>query len=144
MTLTERAAYLKGLAEGLNLDETKPEAKLLKEIIAVIDDLTCDVTDLAEELGEIGDYCEELDEDLGALEEDFYGDECDCCDCDDDECNGDCDCCDYDEDEEFEIECPACGALFPLCEGDDPANLVCPACGERFSCECDGDCDCCE
>ena len=28
MTLTENAAYLKGLAEGLDLDESKPEAKI--------------------------------------------------------------------------------------------------------------------
>ena len=32
MTLTERAAYLKGLADGLALDDAKPEAKLLKEV----------------------------------------------------------------------------------------------------------------
>ena len=34
MTLTEKAAYIKGLAEGLALDETKPETKLIKELIA--------------------------------------------------------------------------------------------------------------
>ncbi len=132
MTLTERAAYLKGLADGLALDEAKPEAKLLKEVISIIEDLANDVTAIAEDIQDLGDYCEELDEDLGAVEEELYGDECDCCDCDDD----------FD-DEDYEIECPACGALLALTEEDDPSDLVCPECGEHFDCECDGCCDDC-
>ena len=36
MTLTERAAYLKGLADGLKLDETKPESQILKEVISLL------------------------------------------------------------------------------------------------------------
>ena len=43
MTLTERAAYLKGLADGLALDEAKPEAKLLKEVIAIIEDIANEI-----------------------------------------------------------------------------------------------------
>jgi len=129
MTLTERAAYLKGLADGLNLDETKAEAKILKEVISIIDDLANDVTDLAEDIRDLGDYAEELDDDLAAVEDELYGDEdeCDCCECDD----------------EYEIECPSCGAYVAFGEDDDPSDLVCPECGEHIDCECDGCCEEC-
>ena len=33
MTLLENAVYLKGLAEGLNLDETKAEGKLIAKLL---------------------------------------------------------------------------------------------------------------
>ena len=33
MTLTENAAYIKGLAEGLELDATKPEGKLIEKML---------------------------------------------------------------------------------------------------------------
>ena len=38
MTLTEKMAYIRGLAEGLNLDETKDEVKVLKAMMELLDD----------------------------------------------------------------------------------------------------------
>ena len=40
MTLTEKAAYLKGLAEGTALDATKPETKLINAMLDLIGELT--------------------------------------------------------------------------------------------------------
>ncbi len=132
MTLTEKAAYIKGLAEGLALDETKPETKLIKELIALTEDMSRTISDLEDDTEYLNDYVEEIDEDLGNLEEDYYG-----------ECDGDCEDCDGcddeedddDEDEElFEAECPPCGETVYFDKTLDPENLVCPACGEKFEC----------
>ena len=97
MTVTEKAAYLRGLASGLNLDESKPETKLINAMMDVIDDLALSVADLEDELALVTEQLDAVDEDLDSLEEFVYDDECDC----------DCDDCD-DDDEMYEVECPAC------------------------------------
>jgi hypothetical protein len=137
MTLNEKAAYIKGLADGLDFDKTTAEGKL----IAALLDLT----------GELCQAIEEIDEDLGAVEEYLLDEidedcDCDCCDCIDDcDCDcDDCDCfdcldCDEDcEDEEFyEVVCPACGETICFDDSIDPEELICPACNEKFACLCD-------
>ena len=140
MTITEKTAYLKGLLEGMNIDESKPEAKLLKAVVETLDELANDLTDVAEDVATLNDYAEELDEDLGAVEEYLLGeddDDCDCCDCDCDdddefECDGDCECCDEDCDGFYEVECPHCGANVCFDETCDPRDLTCPACMKSF------------
>ena len=85
MTITEKAAYIKGLAEGLELDGSTKEGKLFSAIIDLVSDIAEDVTDIAEDVEYLEEYIEELDEDLGGLEEYVYelDDECYDCDCDD-------------------------------------------------------------
>ena len=36
MTIGEKSAYLKGLADGLKLDREKPEGKLIGELIDLV------------------------------------------------------------------------------------------------------------
>jgi hypothetical protein len=127
MTLTEKAAYIKGLAEGLGLDESKPETKIINALIDIIDDLSLSVSDLEDELVLVGEQVDAVDEDLDALESYVYDD--DDCDCDD------CDCCcdDCDEDEFFEVECPACGEVINVDEGIlESGSIECPNCGENL------------
>jgi len=132
MNLTEKVAYLKGLAEGLSLDDNK-EGKLLKAIIDVLDEMAATVDDMDDEIGAISEEIELLDEDLNSLEEDYY---------------------DLDEDDDdffYEVECPECGKTVYL-DGDllDGDMVECPDCQEQFEveiddeCCCDDeDCDCC-
>lgn len=127
MTLTEKAAYIKGLAEGLGLDESKPETKIINALIDVIDDLSLAVSDLEDELVLVGEQVDAVDEDLDALESYVYDD--DDCDCD---CDCDC-CCDDDEEEFFEVECPACGEVINVDEGIlECGSIECPNCGENL------------
>lgn len=132
MTVTEKAAYLRGLVSGLGLDENKPETKVINEMLNVIDDLALSVADLEDELALVTEQLDAVDEDLDALEEFVYEGECceDCC-CDDD---------DYDE-EMYEVECPVCHEVV---EFDEESLLEgsaeCPNCGELL--EFDFDCDC--
>ena len=138
MTISEKAAYIKGLAEGLNLDETTPVGKVMEKVLDLLSDLSAEVTDLREETNSIREYAEELDEDLGDVESDLWGDDDE--DDEDDE--------DDDEDETgfYEATCPACGETVCFDDSIDPEEVVCPACGEKFSCviDCDGDCESCD
>ena len=140
MTLIEKAAYIKGLAEGLKLDKDSAEGKLIDALIDIVSDIAAAQNETDEDLEYLNDYIEEIDEDLGSLEEEFYdccGDDCDCddCDCDCDDCDCDCDC----DDESFEITCPnpECGETIVFDGEVDPEDLICPACGEKLVCTCE-------
>ncbi len=133
MTLNERASYIKGLVEGAEIDTTKGEGKIIAALLDLVSNMAVTIEDLEDEIETLYDYCDELDHDLGEVEECLLDDECDC-DCDDCDCDcDDCDCC-CDEDDFFEIECPACGDTVYLDSTIDPEELVCPACGEKFEC----------
>ena len=140
MDILEKCAYIKGLAEGLNIDNTKPEGKVLNAILDLLSDITATIADMDDEVATLGDYIEELDHDLGEVEEYLYeedGCDCDCdCDCDDD-CDCDCCCdddCDCDCDEDYmEAMCPSCGEQICFDNEIDPEDLICPACGKAFS-----------
>ena len=141
MTITEKVAYLKGLAEGLALDESKPEAKLIKAMIDVLDDIALSVSDLEDGLDLFSEQLDAVDEDLDELEGFVYEDLDDCC-CDD--CD---DCCDEDEEEYYDVECPSCGEV--ICVDRDileEGSINCPKCNEllEFEIDCDCDCDDCE
>ena len=143
MTINEKASYIKGLADGVELDTATKEGKLISVLIDLVSDMAKAISELEEDVDTAFDYCEELDEDLGAVEEMLLEDDCDC-DCndyddyDDFECDGDCECCDEDcelaDEDYFEVECPACGETICFDGTLDPEELACPACGEKFEC----------
>ncbi len=142
MNISEKVAYIKGLAEGMELADSK-EAKLIKAIIDVLDDITEEIYDVEDYCEELGEQLDAVDEDLAHLEDDIYGDDCDCCDCDDD-CDCDCDC----DDECYEVECPACNEIIYLDdEMIEEGKIECPNCGTELEFdfdECDGECDSCD
>ena len=72
MKTPEKVAYIKGLMEGMALDEAKPEVRLLKEVVGVLEELAAANSALTEENIKLRDYVEELDYDLGDLEEYVY------------------------------------------------------------------------
>ncbi len=137
MSVSEKVAYLRGLFEGLDLDEDKKETKLFAAVIDTLDELASELCDLDEDIEDISDdldelqaYVEELDEDLGDVEEFVYD-----CDCEDDCDCGCCDCCDDDDcDCDIEVTCPACGEEIVICleDIDDEGTTECPCCGETL------------
>ena len=90
MTITEKVAYLRGLVEGLKLDEDKDEVKVINAIIDVLDDMALSVADLEDEVASVEEMIDEIDADLEDLE-DYVCDVSDGCSC----CGED-----YDDDEE--------------------------------------------
>ena len=72
MTVTERVAYLKGLAAGLEIDPSSKEGKLFNAMIEALDDIAFEVSDLQEVVSELGEQVDMIDEDLDGLEEIVY------------------------------------------------------------------------
>jgi formylmethanofuran dehydrogenase subunit E len=125
MTISEKVAYIKGLADNAGFDSNNEKDKVLKAIIDVLEDI-------AASIGEINEQLDAVDEDLANLEEDFY---------EDDEYDDE-----FDDDDDFcyEVECPACHDVIYLDdEMIDEGGINCPNCGQElefdFSCdECGG------
>ena len=150
MSLTEKSAYIKGLAEGLELDKASKEGKVIAALLELVDALAQEVATLQNDIEEIdedleylNDYIEEIDDDLADVEDYLEGDDEDEFDEDEDEedddddifCDGDCEgCSGCDEEEFYEIVCPSCGETVCFDQELDPEALICPACGEKFGC----------
>ena len=144
MGITENAAYIKGLFEGYELDKTTKEGKIIGEMLTLLCDMADKIAALEADNKELHEYVEELDQDLGAVEEDLYFDDED--DYDDyDDLNDDED---YDgEDcEYYELECPTCGEIICFDDSLSTDEITCPACGEKITDIeiCDGNCDACD
>lgn len=128
--LTEKMAYIRGLAEGLEVDETTKEGKLLLAIVEALSDTADELYELGDIQDEMQLQLDEVDEDLDELESFVYGD-------DDDEYYD-------DEDEEYEVECPNCHDM--ICFDInllDEDKITCPACGEEIELEFEDGCENC-
>lgn len=148
MAITEKAAYIQGLADGMEISEASKEGKLIVALIDLVSEMAATIEEMKGKMSDLEDYVEEVDEDLGDVEEILLYDEDQ-----EDECDGDCDnCCldcelddfddedeDFDDEDYFEITCPACGDVVCFDATIDPENLACPACGEKFECIVDED-----
>lgn len=73
MTNSERASYIKGLMEGMELDPKAKETKLFTAIVELLDDLSVSVEEMEDGYDELCEQVDEIDQDLGSLEEEFYG-----------------------------------------------------------------------
>ena len=144
MSIKEKVAYLKGLAEGLGLNsETKVE-KLISVIIDTLSDMADEIEELNENALDIGEELDAISDDLADVEEFLFDDDYDTDD-DYDDFDFDEDDDDDDHDEHcgcafcsganisYEVACPACGAEIELDESDLALESVnCPACGEEL------------
>ena len=133
MSNLEKVSYIRGLAEGLELDGSKKEVKVLNAVIDLLDDMAKSMARTEEALNETRDQLDEVDEDLGLLEDDFYGDEA----LDDED----------DDDEEecyYEVTCPNCNET--ICLSEDiicDGQIECPNCGKLLEFDLDDyECDC--
>ena len=125
MEITEKVAYLKGLAEGMELDTEKKEGKLLAAIIDVLDDIALELEDMKDYADELGEGLDAVSDDLEDVEDVIFGEDED----EEDE--------DFDEDEEDEdcyaTTCPTCEETIYF---DDSilsdGEVICPNCGEKL------------
>ena len=148
MTLAEKAAYLKGLMDGIKLDTEKDENRLLKAVVDLLQDMAVSIDDLEDNAIAVSDELDEIEENLDAIDEflmDEDDDEDDFDDFDDydedmDYDLGDDDEFEFDEDPVYEVTCPKCGEVHQfsekeLLEGSKP----CSKCGELLEFEFDED-----
>ena len=127
MTISEKVAYLKGLAEGLNIDtEKSKEGKLINVMIGILEEIGLAIEDLEENSLALGEEIDVLSDDLADVEAVVFDDE------DEDE---------YDEDDEeeydddwFEVECPNCDEVLVVDEDAlEEGYIKCPNCDTEYS-----------
>ena len=124
MTISEKVAYLKGLAEGLNLDtEKSKEGKLISVMIGILEEIGLSIEDLEENTQALGEEIDVLSDDLSDVEDVVFDEDED--EDEDDE--------DYDDDW-FEVECPTCEEPLVI---DDKAladgMIQFPNCHDKFA-----------
>ena len=140
MNINEKVAYIKGLMDGLKLNESDDTVKLIKNVVRKKmtkskRKIADEGTDLGELYDELSEQVDEIDQDLSLVEDDLY---------DEDEEDFE----DFDEDSEYyEVVCPTCGD--EICVSEDiliEGSIECPNCGEElefdFSSLCADDIDC--
>ena len=147
MIISEKAAYLKGLMDGLELDTEKAEGKMIAAMVDLLGDLSKKLTNVEDTTIAISDELDEIEEDLDAIE-DFIMDEEDDEDYDDDDYDDyddsdfeDFDDDDYDEegfdfgDEDttiYEVKC-ICGNVIAFDEETlEAGSIICDECGETL------------
>ncbi|MCK9442978.1 MAG: hypothetical protein M0Q14_00375 [Tissierellaceae bacterium] len=116
--LKQKVSYLQGLADGLGIDESTKEGKLLLLIVEILEDFADVLDETIENQMELEEYVNFIDEDLADVEDEIYDSDDDFDDDFDDFYD------EFDEDDDFEFE-----------EFDDCCEDDC--CGEEDCC-----CDC--
>ena len=128
MEITEKVAYLKGLAEGMELNTDKKEGKLLAAIIDVLEDIALELSDIQDAQEELGEGLDAVSDDLEDVEDLLYGEDEE----DEDEPEYELD--DLGEDEDcYATTCPTCEETIYFDESvlEDGA-VICPNCGEKL------------
>lgn len=148
MTVVEKAAYLKGLVEGLGIEPDSREGKLWGALGELLSDMAHEIEDLQATDMDHAEALDEMAEELSYLE-DLVCDLDEPEDFDDEDCDGDCDSCglcdgDLEEDEEdedepeydgviYDVTCPVCGEEISFDEETlDKGSIECPSCGETL------------
>ena len=122
MGISEKVAYLKGLAEGLKLDAESNEGKLFAVIIDVLDQMADEIADMQDEMVDIEDGLDAVSDDLSEVEESLY-------ELDDEE-EEEWDDEDDEEEECFMTTCPECEEEVYFDETVlEDGEVVCPNCG---------------
>ena len=140
MELNKKAAYLQGLVDGLGVDESTKEGKIIKAMAALLGEMADAIASMDEDLTCAYDQINDLSEELEDLEADLYEDE----DADEEE-----DADDEDEDAKdddiasepfYEVACPNCGETVYVSEDDlDAGEANCAHCGVTFEVALEGD-----
>ena len=127
MEITEKVAYLKGLAEGMELDTGKKEGKLLAAIIDVLEDIALELVDMQEAQEELGDGLDAVSDDLEDVEDLLFGE-------DDEEDEAEYELDDLGEDEDcYATTCPTCEETIYFDESVlEDGEVICPNCGEKL------------
>ena len=128
MEITEKVAYLKGLAEGMELNAEKKEGKLLLAIIDVLEDIALELSDIEDAQEELGEGLDAVSDDLEDVEDLLYGED----DEDDEDSEYELD--DLGEDEDcYATTCPTCEESIYFDESVlEDGEVICPNCGEKL------------
>ena len=119
MDLNAKAAYIRGLMNGLDFDPASKNGKIIAAMMDLLEELAAAVTDHDDALDQVYDELDDLDEDLDDLVHGIL----DLDDAEDEE----------DGETEYEVTCPNCGVVSAVDEETlMTGSLVCPNCGASF------------
>ena len=137
MELSNKAAYLQGLVDGLGVDESTKEGKIIKAMSALLAEMAEALEGMDEDLSRAYDQINDLSDELEDLEADLYEDEDDEDDEEDaDDANDD----DIASEPFYEVACPNCGETVYVSEDDlDAGEANCAHCGVTFEVALEGD-----
>lgn len=141
MELNKKAAYLQGLVDGLGIDESTKEGKIIKAMSALLGEMAEVIESLDEDLSRAYDQINDLSDELEDLEADLYEDD-ESEDAEDEDTDGDEDANDDDIASEpfYEVACPNCGETVYVSEDDlDAGEANCAHCGVTFEVALEGD-----
>ncbi len=134
MTIGEKVSYIKGLAEGLSLDDSTKEGKIIAAMLDVLSDIAENLSDVDDELNDIADVMTDMEESVADLEDIVY-------DIDDEDEDDEDDFAD-ELDELYETTCPACSNTIHFdYEQAAAGSMDCPNCGQHLEFELDDDGD---
>lgn len=122
--IRNKIAYLQGLAEGLDIDPSTANGKLLGAVLAVLEAAADELDEANERIEALEDVVDEISDDLADIEEVIFEDDDDDEDDEDDDDDG--------EDADYiELHCPACDARVIYDEGSfkTDGDHLCPSCG---------------
>ena len=130
MEIMEKVAYLKGLVEGMEIDMSKKEGKILAAIIDVLEELSLEVADLWDDQVELAEGLDVVSDDLADIEDIIYDEEDEFEDEFDEEYYED----ELDEDEDcYATTCPTCEETIYFDESIlEDGEVICPNCGEKL------------
>ena len=143
MELNKKAAYLQGLVDGLGIDDTTKEGKIIKAMSALLGEMAEAIESVDEDLSRAYDQINDLSDELEDLEADLYEEEDDEDDSDtededaeDDDANDDA----IASEPFYEVACPNCGETVYVSEDDlDAGEANCAHCGVTFEVALEGD-----
>ena len=135
MELNKKAAYLQGLVDGLGVDESTKEGKVIKAMSELLGELAEAVDGIDEDVTRAYDQINDLSEELEDLEADLYKD-----DEDDEEPEEEEEDTEEDDNDDdiasepfYEVACPNCGETVYVSEDDlDAGEANCAHCGVTF------------
>ena len=126
MELSNKAAYLQGLVDGLGVDESTKEGKIIKAMSALLAEMAEALEGMDEDLSRAYDQINDLSDEL----EDLEAEE------DADDANDD----DIASEPFYEVACPNCGETVYVSEDDlDAGEANCAHCGVTFEVALEGD-----
>lgn len=124
--IAEKIAYLKGLANGLGVNDDTKEGRIINGILDILTEINEYIGEVDDDLAEVQESVAEISEDLSDVEDEIYGED-GCGSCCGDEC---------EDDDIYEIECPECGELV-YADGEtlEETDVFCPNCHKKLEIE---------
>lgn len=70
--IISRVSYLSGLVNGVEIDQTTKEGKILTEIVNILKVMAEEIDDISQSQKDMGECIDAMDKDLCSLQDDIY------------------------------------------------------------------------